>query len=33
MEKGNVFDVLKERGYLEQCTHEEEIKELLGKNP
>lgn len=31
MEKGNVFDVLKERGYLEQCTHEDEIKELLGK--
>ena len=31
MEKQNVFDVLKERGYLEQCTHEDEIKELLGK--
>nr|WP_312580078.1 tyrosine--tRNA ligase [Sedimentibacter sp.] len=31
MEKGNVFDVLKERGYLQQCTHEDEIKELLGK--
>jgi len=31
MEKGNVFDVLRERGYLEQCTHEDEIKELLGK--
>jgi len=31
MEKQNVFDVLKERGYLEQCTHEEEVKELLGK--
>jgi tyrosyl-tRNA synthetase len=31
MEKGNVFDVLVERGYLEQCTHEEEIRELLGK--
>ncbi len=31
MKKGNVFDVLKERGYLEQCTHEEEIRELLGK--
>ena len=27
----NVFDVLKERGFIEQCTHEEEIKELLGK--
>ncbi|WP_312647474.1 tyrosine--tRNA ligase [Aminipila sp.] len=27
----NVFDVLKERGFIEQCTNEEEIKELLGK--
>ncbi|SDY41812.1 tyrosine--tRNA ligase [Eubacterium barkeri] len=25
----NVFDVLKERGYIEQCTHEEEIVDLL----
>ncbi|MGL4606086.1 MAG: tyrosine--tRNA ligase [Eubacteriaceae bacterium] len=25
----NVFDVLLERGFIEQCTHEEEIKELL----
>ncbi|MDO4287961.1 MAG: tyrosine--tRNA ligase [Eubacterium sp.] len=25
----NVFDVLKERGFIEQCTHEEEIKKLL----
>ncbi|WP_326910790.1 tyrosine--tRNA ligase [Sedimentibacter sp. MB31-C6] len=31
MNKENVFDVLKERGYLEQCTHEDEIRELLGK--
>jgi tyrosyl-tRNA synthetase len=31
MEQRNVFDVLKERGYIEQCTHEEEIRELLGK--
>lgn len=31
MLKGNVFDVLKERGYIEQCTHEDEIKDLLGK--
>ncbi|WP_312815437.1 tyrosine--tRNA ligase [Sedimentibacter sp.] len=31
MEKRNVFDVLKERGYIEQCTHEEEIRDLLGK--
>ena len=30
MEKRNVFDVLKERGYIEQCTHEEEVRELLG---
>ena len=27
----NVFDVLKERGLIAQCTHEEEIRELLGK--
>jgi tyrosyl-tRNA synthetase len=27
----NVYDVLKERGYVEQATHEEEIRELLGK--
>jgi len=27
----NVFDILKERGYIEQATHEEEIRELLGK--
>ena len=26
----NVFDVLKERGFIEQCTHEKEIRELLG---
>ena len=25
----SVFDLLKERGYIEQCTHEDEIKELL----
>lgn len=31
MEKRNVFDVLKERGYIEQCTHEDEIRDLLGK--
>ena len=30
-EKTNVFDVLKERGFIEQCTHEEEIREMLGK--
>ncbi|QSX07512.1 tyrosine--tRNA ligase [Alkalibacter rhizosphaerae] len=27
----NVFDVLQERGFIEQCTHEEEIRELLAK--
>ena len=27
----NVFDVLTERGYIEQCTHEDEIRELLEK--
>src|SRR6056297_2236339 len=27
----NVFDVLKERGYVEQVTHEDEVKELLEK--
>ncbi|MCR1898967.1 tyrosine--tRNA ligase [Irregularibacter muris] len=27
----NVFDTLSERGYIEQSTHEEEIRELLGK--
>ncbi|QGU96091.1 tyrosine--tRNA ligase [Clostridium bovifaecis] len=27
----NVFDILSERGYIKQTTHEDEIKELLGK--
>jgi tyrosyl-tRNA synthetase len=27
----NVFDVLMERGYIKQTTHEKEIRELLGK--
>lgn len=27
----NVYDVLLERGFIEQATHEDEIKELLGK--
>ena len=27
----NVYDVLLERGYIEQITHEEEVKELLAK--
>ncbi len=29
----NVYDVLLERGYVEQATHEDEIRELLGKEP
>ena len=27
----NVYDVLMERGYLKQLTHEEEMKEFLAK--
>ena len=27
----NVFDILEERGYIEQLTHPTEIKELFGK--
>ena len=27
----NVFDVLKERGFIEQVTDEEKVRELLGK--
>ena len=27
----NVFDVLVERGYLKQFTHEEVMREILGK--
>lgn len=30
-QKRNVYDVLTERGFIEQCTHEEELRELLGK--
>ncbi len=26
----NVFDILQERGFVEQCTHEQEIRNLLG---
>ncbi len=29
----NVFDVLKERGFIAQTTHEEKIRELLGSGP
>lgn len=31
MNKVNAFDVLKERGFIQQTTHEDEIRELLGK--
>jgi tyrosyl-tRNA synthetase len=31
MSNSNVYDTLLERGYIEQATHEEEIRELLGK--
>lgn len=31
MEKVNVFDVLEERGYIEQMTHPDEIKKLFGE--
>ena len=31
MEKRNVFDVLEERGFIEQVTHEEELRELFDK--
>jgi tyrosyl-tRNA synthetase len=30
-EKDNVFDVLRERGFIRQTTHEEEIRELLAR--
>ncbi|NLA84130.1 MAG: tyrosine--tRNA ligase [Clostridiales bacterium] len=29
--KRNVYDVLKERGYIAQVTHEEEVRDLLGR--
>lgn len=29
----NVFDILNERGYLDQCTYEDELREMLGKEP
>ena len=31
MENKNVFDILRERGYIEQVTYEDEIRDLLGK--
>ena len=27
----NVFDVLKERGFIAQTTHDEQLRDLLGK--
>ena len=27
----NVYDILKERGFIAQATHEEKIREILGK--
>ncbi|SHI51162.1 tyrosine--tRNA ligase [Lutispora thermophila] len=33
MEKKNVYDILKERGFIQQVTHEEEVRELLGREP
>ncbi len=27
----NVYDILKERGFIEQCTNEEEVRKLLGE--
>ena len=27
----NVFDILEERGFVEQCTHPEDLRELLGR--
>ncbi len=30
-ETRNVYDILSERGFIEQCTHEKEVRELLGK--
>lgn len=29
----NIYDILMERGYIEQVTHEDEVRELLGKDP
>lgn len=31
MEKMNVYDVLKERGFIAQVTHEEKVREILGQ--
>ena len=31
MEERNIYDVLEERGFVKQCSHPEELRELLGK--
>ncbi len=31
MEERNVYDILEERGFIAQCTHPEELRELLGR--
>lgn len=31
MSNQNVYDILKERGFIEQCTNEDQVRELLGK--
>ena len=31
MSKQNVYDILKERGFIEQATHEEEVRKMLGE--
>src|SRR5690606_42149912 len=33
MVMSNVLDVLEERGYVEQITHREDLRELLAKGP
>ena len=29
----NVYDILEERGFIQQATHPEEIREVLGQGP
>jgi len=29
--QANAFDILKERGFIAQCTHEDELRELMGR--
>ncbi|MDO5713770.1 MAG: tyrosine--tRNA ligase [Tissierellia bacterium] len=33
MKERNVYDILEERGYIDQATYEDELRELLGKEP